>query len=124
MAIEKIGKSPIFGYGTLEGGALFNVGTYTWYAHEQYLDLWLQGGILALISFICMIVFTHKKARNTMDRANYINFVAVLMAFLTMGIVEHFILRNYYQFWIFICIAFAETTRKGRNLTRERKINC
>lgn len=114
-AIKKIIKSPILGYGTLEGGAFFKIGTYTWYAHDQYLDLWLQGGIISLVAFFVIVNFLNVKLRLNKGRDNYYCFVSTIVAFLTIGIVEHFILRNYYQFWIFICISFAL-----RNTAREK----
>lgn len=42
-AIDKIIKSPIWGYGTLDGGAFFKIGSYTWYSHNQYLQRCTKG---------------------------------------------------------------------------------
>lgn len=106
-AIDKIIKSPIWGYGTLEGGAFFKIGTYTWYSHNQYLDLWLQGGVFCLLSFFMILVFLNKTIRLGSDGCNYKSFVLVVLAFLVMGIAEHFIIRNYYQFWMLVCVAFS-----------------
>lgn len=119
-AIEKITKSPILGYGTLEGGAFFKVGTYTWYAHDQYLDLWLQGGIFCLLLFVNIIVFLNKRIKLSYIIENYKYFVCTMVPFLTMGIVEHFILRNYYQFWLFICISFALRSVNEGGLQNEK----
>lgn len=123
LAIEKIAKSYILGYGTLDGGAFFHIGTYTWYAHNQYLDLWLQGGILCLIMFFVLIIYTNKKIRSVQINKSYFCFVAVLLAFLTLGIVEHFIIRNYYQFWLFICIAFSMRNYKICDLLELENLN-
>ena len=106
-AISKIAKSPILGYGTLEEGAFFKVGTYTWYAHNQYLDLWLQGGILCLFMFMAIVIFLNKTNKSSCKIGMYQNFICVMIPFITVGVVEHFILRNYYQFWVFVCISFA-----------------
>lgn len=106
MAIDKIKDSPIMGLGTLEGGAFFKVGEYTWYAHDQYLDFWLQGGIFALISFVAFIVLCQRNARLNMKKDIYNIFVSTLVAYLVVGIVEHFFVRNYYQFYCFLCIAY------------------
>ncbi|MDO4308167.1 MAG: O-antigen ligase family protein [Eubacteriales bacterium] len=112
MAVEKIINSPIIGYGTLEEGAFFNIGYYTWYAHDQYLDFWLQGGILTLISFIILIGYTHSRIKRVAIKNYYIVYVASLVAFLALGVVEHFVIRNYYQFWCFICFAFVMSKEK------------
>lgn len=106
-AIDKIAKAPILGYGTLEGGAFFKVGTYTWYSHNQYLDIWLQGGIICLIILMAIVVFLNKIIKLNCEIDMYRNFICVMVSFLAIGVVEHFILRNYYQFWIFVCVSFA-----------------
>lgn len=116
QAIDKISQSFLFGYGTGDEGALFHIGNYTWYAHNQYLDILIQGGITALLLFIwCLLCYSKKIYLRSSRKENNV-YIAILSSFLILGLVEHFLLRNYYQFFVFILLAYTNSyTRSKEN---------
>ena len=64
--LVQIIQQPFFGFGTADGGALFNWDGTVWYAHNQVLDILVQGGIVSLCVFLFLVIFVKKHV----DRRN------------------------------------------------------
>lgn len=86
-ALRIIKKSPIIGVGL----GNFNL-PQSRYAHNSYLQIWAEMGILGIISFLWLIVsilkISFKNLRNSPDRAKIAAFIASSVAFLIHNFVE------------------------------------
>lgn len=60
LYLSLIAKSPFFGYGAIDAFSMikmYNVG----HAHDLYINILFQGGIVCLIEYLIMILYTSKK---------------------------------------------------------------
>ena len=105
--LVQIIQQPFFGFGTADGGALFNWDGTVWYAHNQVLDILVQGGIVSLCVFLFLVIFVKKHVDRRNSNYNKGMFNAVLLAFLIVGIAEHFLVRFNMCFYAFLAIAYS-----------------
>jgi len=107
-AIEKLNGHWLFGYGVY--GVLLQVFWNAWagnasgsnYAHNEILQLLLDGGIVLFVIYLLMIVFCIKemeKAKNAKDKKVAVLLFAIFMA---ISLVES--ITEYYYFFAFICM--------------------
>jgi len=104
--ISEIIRRPIVGYGTMESGGLFRWNGQTWYAHNQILDILIQGGIVALIVVIVLIVLVKRHNRKNEVIVSGL-FSICLLAYLVVGMAEHFLVNLNVCFYIFLAIAYS-----------------
>lgn len=117
MAIDMIKNSILFGYGTEQGGALFTIGYETWYAHNQILDILVQGGVLALL-FMGIIIHVINKKNKTYKNLEYRSiFNVILMAYLIMGLAEHFLILYNNCFIVFLVLAYNVNVSESNKLS-------
>ena len=73
---EAVSKSPFFGYGTIQVKQILSFATgYAWDAHNTIICVWLQCGILGLISYVAMIL--HIVKRSVTDKNVYVLAIAI-----------------------------------------------
>ncbi len=94
IAIKQILKSPIIGYGKCDTRDYILFAGYYWYAHNLILDIILQGGIIALLSFGGVIIKCGRKTESYLDKMC----VAGIFTMLMINLIESFV--NSIYFWI------------------------
>ncbi len=119
--IAMILKQPFWGYGTETNGVYYSNWMGEWYAHDQVLDICVQGGIIALIVFALLIVYVKNKVNKNNSYAIIgLNSICIL-AYLIIGIVEHFLINYNVCFWAYLSISYAICFLFGRNDNHTRK---
>lgn len=116
--IGQIIQKPFFGFGTADGSALFNMNGTVWYAHNQILDILAQGGTASLSVFLFTMIAVKKRVdKNSNHRYKGI-FNAVLLAFLIVGIAEHFLVRFNMCFYAFLAVSYSMNSLNSNNMRR------
>ena len=73
LGIDLLVQKPIIGYGL---GQFIEYRGYTWYGHNQFIELFLEGGIVAVILFIIIMILISRKIK----RITKTNIYYVVMA--------------------------------------------
>ena len=120
--LNMIKQKPLLGYGTKNAGAWYhNTAGDTWYAHNQMLDILVQGGLLAMFLFCIVIVVV----KSNVDRIKdiYIKglFSVCLLAYFIVGIAEHFLVNKNLCFYGFLCMGFCINDLYISDRAREKK---
>lgn len=97
---------PVLGYGTTESGALISLNGELWYAHNQILDVMIQGGVIALIAFVLLLVLFKRHIDRSSDYFLSGLCTVCLFGYLIMGIAEHFIINLNMCFWAYLAIGY------------------
>ncbi len=64
LALHMIKEKWILGYGE---ESIIMMDGYFWYSHNQILDLFIQGGIIAVILFLAITIISYKNLKNNSD---------------------------------------------------------
>ena len=64
LALHMIKEKWLLGYGE---ESIIIMDGYFWYSHNQILDLFIQGGIIAVILFLAIIIISYKNIKNNSD---------------------------------------------------------
>ena len=96
-------EKPIFGYGfRMKMIARGAYATATTYVHNNFLQFCIDGGLIALLLFILLLVFSVSPIDNLRSRSNKA-IVAILIGFEIAMISE--VLTSYSYFYVFLAIA-------------------
>ena len=96
-------EKPIFGYGfRMKMIARGAYATATTYVHNNFLQFCIDGGLIALLLFILLLVFAVSPIDNLRSRSNKA-IVAILIGFEIAMISE--VLTSYSYFYVFLAIA-------------------
>lgn len=101
FAIEKIMKQPILGYGRQTVNYIETWGGY-FSSHNFFLEMMLQGGIVALAGF----GFIFNKAINKISELRYNKLTMNMMIVLLMVLVAALVEAEVHSIYIFGCITF------------------
>lgn len=104
--IALIAKNIILGYGTTNEGGLMNWNGTVWYAHNQILDIFVQGGVLAFVAFCIMVMISKKHIDKSNTETIKGIFNTMLFAYLIIGIAEHFLVLFNMCFFVFLGIGY------------------
>lgn len=106
IAIDVIRDKLLFGYGMADNGGFVYWG-YTggplsyWQAHNQWLQLLYDGGLLTLLSFVMLIAFVGRKFKHTDKKISSI-VLACVASFMVMMITEIYSYTPYFFLIIFL----------------------
>ncbi len=126
LAIEKIKEKPIFGHGMYNNGNFVYWG-YTggekslWQAHNQWLQLLFDGGIVTTVIFIALIIVSGNRLEKIKNKTVKTLFLAGFGAFFVMMISEIYSYTQY--FYLLIFIAYQGKNLKGKDCFEDR-ISC
>lgn len=119
-AIENILKKPVFGYGTTSGGRLsinqFSIGvrTFTLFSHNVFLEILIQGGIVAMVFFILIYIGASrslKKRRGNTDLKVVLSIS--VFSLLLMQFSEFAIYMPVANIPIILCFFYEELIKEG-----------
>lgn len=105
FGLEKAKESPIFGYGLNNYRDLFSYTTWNVYgiggvyAHNNYIELLVNNGIIGLISYYSIYVYLIKKLKKKKDKISLI-FLGMLLVFLISDIAKVSYYMMAFQIWI------------------------
>ena len=105
LAIAKVLKNPILGYG--KSDVIYMNGNY-WYAHNGILDLLIQGGIVLIVLYIGVIFICYKPVENLKEQSLYKITIAITAMYCVLMLVEsvvNYSILFYSIFCIFIHIS-------------------
>lgn len=123
LAIQMIRKSPLFGYGVVDNGNhIFWVTSWSasyWQAHNNILQILLDGGILCFIPYLAMLLNVGAELRKSHISGIVLAIVlSAWLAFNVMAVSEIFVLQNYYFLFLVIslsaCIDYSEPYNGNR----------
>lgn len=105
LAIRKISRKPILGYGLNESGTFINLWGYELQTLNQILQLLAEGGIIALIIFLILIYICYKviKKNRTKDLNTFYLFLFIFVMIIMMTTERY---ANYIYFYIPILILY------------------
>ena len=110
IALDKIAKRPLIGYGYTAGNIKIWGGMYS--SHNMFLEIILQGGLISMLLFLLMTWTGIKRnSKATMQLSNTI-FMAVF-CFMLKGLMEVSIPVFYY---ILITMAYYGPSYNGNNI--------
>jgi O-antigen ligase len=122
-AYEMISEKPIIGYGRIEGDYI-SIWGGLYSAHNFILELLLQGGGIALLIFIYMVIQTLKKLqRNRLNKVTKVLWIALFITLIAM-LME----ANVHSVYLFGLLVFAyrstifEDLAVGKEFFDEAKI--
>lgn len=112
LALVQIAKRPIFGYGQCVDGTFIQWwrSMRLWQAHNQWLQLLHDGGIICVLCFIAIIVLCSHELRKARDSHAAKPVLAGIIAFLIMMIVEIYSYTPY----LFLILFLACNVRSGK----------
>ena len=115
-AIALIREKLLFGYGMADNGNFVPATDFLdwepfWQAHNQWLQILYDGGLVALISFVILILVTHRGLNSRCDRHLRGFMLAGLFSMLIMMTVEIFSYTPYFFLFIFIGYHIGELKR-------------
>lgn len=101
MAIDMIQDSPVFGYGIVDdGGHILWITSWNslyWQAHNNILQIMLDGGCLCLIPYLVMLFYVGRSVKRHLIGSPFLDVaLAIWAAFNVMSVSEIFVLQNYY----------------------------
>lgn len=94
QALFKILKSPFYGYGNGSNGKFLNLAGYEVPAHNLFLDITLQGGLLALLLFLVILVVTCKNISKISNIKMGILLNMAIFFMLIAGLMETYFSKN------------------------------
>ncbi|HEY4601038.1 MAG TPA: O-antigen ligase family protein, partial [Cerasibacillus sp.] len=81
-ALQLISKSYVFGYGEIQSARYITVGTAQFNAHNIFLQILLQGGIIFLFLFIVIFIISLRNSRYCrVESIRYYLLLAVFILF-------------------------------------------
>ena len=106
IANDIVRKKLVFGYGMADNGGFVwwgyvNSPKSYWQAHNQWLQLLYDGGLVALVLFILMILYSEKKLKEANGIVVSIH-LACLLAFMVMMVAEIYSYTPYFYIMIFL----------------------
>lgn len=110
LAIQMIRKSPLFGYGVVDNGNhIFWATSWSasyWQAHNNILQILLDGGMLGFIPYLAMLLNVGVELRKSHTTGIVLAIVlSVWLAFNVMALSEIFVLQNYYFLFLVISLS-------------------
>lgn len=122
-AVQNIRRSPIFGYGTTDGGrqSINYVGSKHWYAHNFVLEYLIQGGIILLAVYMLLIIVDIRHIDQCDSKIRVLLccvFIGLHIAFLTEGTIVEPI-----EYLVYILMFFVMSMKsESVNLNAARQI--
>lgn len=103
-AIANILKKPIIGYGTVRGGRL-DINRFSWgiglsntaFSHNVYLEILMQGGIVAMMFFVLIYFFAHRQLMKIKENTEIKSMICISIFFI--------LLMQFSEFAIYLPIA-------------------
>ena len=89
QAISMVLKSPIWGYGNGTNGKFLNIAGYNVPAHNLYLDIILQGGIICGGMFLLFFIFSCRQTRELKIEIRFSILIAILLM-MVAGLMESY----------------------------------
>ncbi len=120
-AIALIREKLLFGYGMADNGNFVPATDFLdwepfWQAHNQWLQILYDGGLVTLISFVLLILVTHRGLNSRCDRHLRGFMLAGLFSMLIMMTVEIFSYTPYFFLFIFIGYHIGELKRSDERV--------
>ena len=119
-AIENILKKPILGYGTTRGGRLsiqsYSIGlnTYTFFSHNVFLEVLVQGGIVATVFFILIYIGAYKSMSRTQGQTELKTVLNIcVFSLLLMQFSEFAIYIPVANLPLILCLFYKKLLREG-----------
>lgn len=121
LGIDMFFKNPLFGYGIVDNSNhiewITSWNTANWQAHNNTLQILLDGGLLALITFYALLLSIGKKLKNGFrQHPRSAIAMALWLSFNFMSISEIFVLQNYY--FLFLLLLVVASRMDGDALTQ------
>lgn len=120
-ALANILKKPIFGYGTISGGRLdinsYSIGLnrYTFFSHNVFLEVLLQGGIVAMVFFVFLYIaasWSMTKTKRTETEYKNLIFIS-LFSILLMQFSEFAIYIPIANLPLILCFFYEDLLKEG-----------
>ena len=123
-AINLIMKHPFVGVGLgNDGNHVYIRGTY-WQAHNQWLQLLCDGGLVSLTTFLVILIIASRECRISCNDVPYVTIVAFFAGFAVMMMSEIYTYMSYFFVLIFLAYHLKNICNfKTKQLSYLRKIN-
>lgn len=115
-AIQNILKKPIFGYGTMQGGRMsINrlSGRIHFFSHNIFLEIVIQGGLVALFFYIIIYFFAGKTLKHFHKSDVTILINLSLFFILLMQFTEFALYEPFANLPLILCFFYKELLREG-----------
>ncbi len=96
MALELIREKPLFGWGNYRQGAILLRQYYYWYAHNLFLDILLEGGLVCMGAFLYMLSAYAKAIRIMLNDRVVRICLLTFVVFMIVNIAESFLNNPYF----------------------------
>ena len=100
-AISIISDSFFVGQGLQDNGNFVNMGNFLLQSHNNFLQLFADGGVVTFFLFLCFFFICKRKSDNVVFHKIYIVLLSSLFSFFIMMITEIFVYTPFYFLLIF-----------------------